>query len=41
MDGEKMKGRRSWMIALADKVLAAVAMTEEYNYSKKEEKKQQ
>lgn len=41
MDGEKMKGRRSWMIALAVMVLAAGAMTAVYNYSQKEEKKQQ
>ena len=41
MDGEKMKGRRSWMIALAVMVLAAGAMTAVYNYSHKEEKKQQ
>lgn len=38
MDGEKMKGRRSWMIALAVMVLAAGAMTAVYNYSQKEEK---
>ena len=41
MDGEKMKGRRSWMIALAVMVLAAGAMTAVYSYSQKEEKKQQ
>ncbi|MBP8799649.1 MAG: hypothetical protein KBG97_07600, partial [Lachnospiraceae bacterium] len=36
-----MKGRRSWMIALAVMVLAAGAMTAVYSYSQKEEKKQQ
>lgn len=41
MDGEKMKGRRSWMIALAVMILAAGAMTAVYSYSQKEEKKQQ
>lgn len=33
-----MKGRRSWMIALAVMVLVAGAMTAVYSYSQKEEK---